>query len=52
MKVYYRPPKVKPSKKNQNKQLPEWDATINDLNKYKLSSGEIVNIYDIFYIFS
>lgn len=43
MKIYYRPPKVKPSK-NKAKPLPEWNSTINDLGKYKLTSTEVVRI--------
>lgn len=44
MKLLYKPPKVKPSKKIKNKPLPEWDTNINDLTKYKLNSNEMVYI--------
>lgn len=42
MKVYYRPPKVKPSKNKSNKPLPEWNSTINNLDQYKLTSSEVL----------
>lgn len=45
MKVYYRPPKVKPNKNKKTKPLPEWNSSINDLNKYKLTSSEIVKMF-------
>ena len=45
MKIYYRPPKVKIDKNKINKPIPEWDSSINDLHKYKLSSTEIVKYY-------
>jgi hypothetical protein len=44
MKIMYKPPKVKPSK-NKTKPLPEWNDTINNLDKYKLTSSEVVRIF-------
>jgi hypothetical protein len=44
MKIYYVPPKVKPSKNKSSKPLPEWNSNINDLEKYKLTSTECVLI--------
>jgi hypothetical protein len=41
MKIYYKPPKVKP-RKNKNKPLPEWNDSINNLDKFKLTSTQIV----------
>lgn len=40
--LFYKPPKVKPSKRLQQQQLPEWNSFQTDLNKYKLSNAEIV----------
>lgn len=40
MKIHYRPPKVKASKNK--KPLPEWNSTVSDIDKYKLSSTDIV----------
>lgn len=40
-KLLYKPPKVKPSKRAK-KPLPEWNSFQTDLDKYKLSSTEIV----------
>ena len=45
MKIFYQPPKVKINKKKKAKPLPEWNDSINDLGKYKLSSSEIVKFY-------
>jgi hypothetical protein len=42
-KIYFKPPKVKTKRRNTNQPLPEWNSTINDLNKYKLTSSEIVS---------
>lgn len=39
---FYKPPKVEPSRKLQQKQLPEWNSFQTDLSKYKLSNAEIV----------
>lgn len=38
-------PVNKPSKP---KPLPEWNANINDVEKYKLSSAELVNIFFLY----
>ncbi len=35
-------PNAPTNKPNNPKPLPEWNATINDVDKYKLSSAEIV----------
>lgn len=42
MKIMYKPPKVKPAKNKKNKPLPEWNDTINNLDRFKLSSSEVV----------
>ena len=42
-KLYYKPPPVKPSKKLQNQQQPEWNSYQTDLNRYKLSNAEAIN---------
>ncbi len=42
-KIFYKPPKVQPSKKLQIVQQPEWNSYQQDLNQYKLSNAEIVN---------
>ena len=41
-KLYYKPPPVKPSKKLQNQQQPEWNSYQTDLNRYKLSNAEAI----------
>lgn len=40
--LFYKPPKVKPSKKLQSTPLPEWNSFQQDLSQYKLSNAEIV----------
>jgi hypothetical protein len=42
MKIHYRPPKVKAAKNK--KPLPEWNSTVTDLDKLKLTSTEVVLI--------
>lgn len=39
---FYKPPKVKPSKKLQQTPLPEWNSYNSDLSRYKLTQAEIV----------
>lgn len=40
----YKPPKVKPNKNKKTKPLPEWNDSINNLDKFKLTSSESVKI--------
>jgi hypothetical protein len=46
MNMYYKVPKVT-TKRKSNIPPPDWNSDVSDLNKYKLSSTDIVSMNDL-----